>query len=99
VQDCHQLEIGNRALDDTVHIYRFAADLPDDERYNRVSQLRRAAVSVPMNMAEGSGCSTNPEFARFVANERSAISAHDLRLARMTGPFMQRLGGSTSPDR
>jgi four helix bundle protein len=46
MQDYHQLDIWNRAMDYTVNIYRFSADLPDNERYNLVSQLRRAQRSV-----------------------------------------------------
>jgi four helix bundle protein len=49
-----------------VEIYRFAAQLPDAERYNLTAQLRKAATSVPLNIAEGSGCTTNGEFARFL---------------------------------
>jgi len=66
VQDYHQLEIWNRAMDYAVKIYEFSAQLPTDERFNLSSQFRRAAVSVPLNIAEGSGCSTDNEFARFL---------------------------------
>ena len=53
-------------MDYAVSVYHFSAQLPVEERFNLASQLRRAAVSVPLNIAEGSGCSTNGEFARFV---------------------------------
>jgi len=66
MQDYHQLEIWQRAMDYAVKISEFSAELPPDERYNLVAQLRKAAVSVPMNIAEGTGCTTNPEFARFL---------------------------------
>ena len=67
MQDYHQLEIWRRAMDYAVNIYEFsAAHLPADERFNLTSQLRRAAVSVPLNIAEGCGCSTDSEFARFL---------------------------------
>src|SRR5262245_55392663 len=46
--------------------YRFSSQLPDDERYNLTAQLRRAATSVPLNIAEGAGCATNVEFAQFL---------------------------------
>ena len=50
-----------------VEIYRFSAQFPDTERYNLTAQLRKAATSVPLNIAEGSGCPTNSEFARFLS--------------------------------
>lgn len=53
-------------MDYAVKVYEFAALLPADERFNLASQFRRAAVSVPLNIAEGCGCSTNNEFARFL---------------------------------
>jgi four helix bundle protein len=53
-------------MDYTAAIYEFSAQLPGDERFNLVTQIRKAAISVPLNIAEGSGCATNPEFARFV---------------------------------
>ncbi len=48
-------------------LYRFSAQLPDAERYNLTAQLRKAATSVPLNIAEGSGCTTNGDFARFLS--------------------------------
>ena len=66
MQDYHQLEIWQRAMSYAVEIYRFFAQFPDSERYNLTSQLRKAATSVPLNIAEGAGCSTNGEFVRFL---------------------------------
>jgi four helix bundle protein len=66
MQDYHQLDVWQRAMAYTVDLYKFSTALPDDERYNLTRQLRRAATSVPLNFAEGSGCGTNAEFARFL---------------------------------
>lgn len=66
MQDHHQLDIWQRAMSYTVEIYQFSALLPDSERYNLTAQLRRAATSVPLNIAEGAGCSTAGDFARFL---------------------------------
>jgi four helix bundle protein len=66
MQDYHQLEIWSRAMDYAVKVYEFTAQLPDDERYNMMAQLRRAAVSVPLNIAEGAGCATDAEKVRFL---------------------------------
>jgi four helix bundle protein len=49
-----------------VEVYRVAARLPATERYALGSQLRRAAVSIPTNMAEGFGRRSNRDFARFL---------------------------------
>ena len=55
MQDHHQLEVWQRAMAFAVDIYRFSTQLPDGERYNLAAQLRRAATSVPLNIAEGAG--------------------------------------------
>jgi len=54
-------------MDYTVSIYRLSTHLPLDERFNLTSQLRRAATSVPLNIAEGAGCLTDADFARFLS--------------------------------
>jgi len=53
-------------MDYAVELYRFTAQLPNEERYNLTVQLRRAATSVALNVAEGSGSASNQEFARFL---------------------------------
>jgi four helix bundle protein len=67
MQDDHQLDIWQRAMAYAAEIYRFSAPLPDTERYNLTAQLRKAATSVPLNIAEGAGCTTKGEFARFLS--------------------------------
>ena len=47
-------------------IYRMTREFPTEERYGLSSQMRRAAVSIPANIAEGFGRHGNKEFARFV---------------------------------
>lgn len=60
------LQVWQRVMDLTVRIYEATATLPNDERFGLTSQLRRAAASIPMNIAEGSGNSSNKEFCRFL---------------------------------
>jgi four helix bundle protein len=67
MQDYHRLEIWNRGMDYAVAVYRFTANLPDGEKYNLVSQLRRAVTSIPLNIAEGCGTASNMEFSRFLS--------------------------------
>ena len=67
MQDYHQLDIWNRAMDYAVAVYEFAASLPEQEKYNLASQLRRAVASAPLNIAEGCGTATSAEFGRFLS--------------------------------
>ena len=67
MQDYHQLDIWNRAMDYAAAIYQFVATLPDEEKYNLASQLRRAVTSVPLNIAEGCGTASHTEFGRFLS--------------------------------
>jgi len=51
----------------TVSIYRMSRQFPSEELYGLTSQLRRAAVSIPSNIAEGQGRGSDKEFVRFLS--------------------------------
>ena len=53
LSDHRRLEAWRVAMDLSTRIYELSADFPDTERYGLVSQVRRASVSVPSNIAEG----------------------------------------------
>jgi four helix bundle protein len=67
VRDYHQLEIWQRSMTYAGQIYAFTMQLPPEERFCLVTQLRKAAISVPLNVAERSGCTTDGEFGRFLS--------------------------------
>ncbi|MFZ0959277.1 MAG: four helix bundle protein [Terriglobia bacterium] len=60
------LNVWQRSHSLAPRVYRLTKALPSDEKYGLVSQLRRAAVSVPTNIAEGSKREGNQDFARFL---------------------------------
>jgi len=66
MQSYKQLRVWQRAHALTLAVYRLAATLPTDERFGLCSQLRRAAVSVPTNIVEGTKRQTNADYARFL---------------------------------
>lgn len=47
-------------------VYLLSASIPKEEKYGIISQLQRAAVSIPANIAEGSAKSSNKDFSRFL---------------------------------
>ena len=68
------LEAWTKSIDLVVDIYKATDRFPKEERYGLTSQLRRAAVSVPANLAEGAGRYSAKEFAHFVSNAQGSAS-------------------------
>lgn len=71
-----ELKIWQRSIDLAVKVYSLSSHFPDAERFGLVSQARRSAVSVPSNIAEGSGRGSDKDFARFL--DMSLSSAFEL---------------------
>lgn len=67
MHNLNELKIWNKAIDLCVDVYKATADFPADERYGLTSQLRRASVSVPSNIAEGAGRNSDKDFVRFLS--------------------------------
>jgi four helix bundle protein len=61
-----KLDIWNDSMDLTVQVYKLVSKFPNEEKYNLTSQIRRCAVSVPSNIAEGAGRNSNGEFGHFL---------------------------------
>lgn len=61
------LKVWNKAMKLTIEIYRLTNLYPIDERFGLVSQMRRSALSIPSNIAEGAGRNSSKEFVRFLS--------------------------------
>jgi len=62
-----------RAVELVTHVYGLTKSFPDDERYGLTAQLRRAAVSVASNIAEGQGRFSRGEFKQFLGHTRGSL--------------------------
>ena len=80
VSDYTKLKVWEKAHFLALDVYRLTLQLPDDERYGLQSQMRRSAVSIPANLAEGSGRSTDRDYARFVSNAIGSASELEYHL-------------------
>ncbi len=61
-----KLKIWNESIDLCVDVYRSLANMPNDEKYGLSSQIKRSAVSIPSNIAEGAGREREKEFYNFL---------------------------------
>jgi four helix bundle protein len=83
-----RLDVWKRAHQLTRAVYEVTAAFPDQERYGLTSQIRRTAISVPANLAEGCGRNSDAELARYChialgsANELDyhLLHARDLKM-------------------
>ncbi len=87
MQDFRELKVWKKAHHLTLQVYRESTAFPADERFGLVGQLRRAAVSVPANIAEGCGRGTAKDMGRFlhIAAGSAAEVEYHLMLARDLG--------------
>lgn len=74
------LLVWQRAVELVADVYRLTAEFPDSERFGLAAQMRRAAVSVPSNIAEGAARLSRKEFLRFLGIARGSLSEVDTQL-------------------
>ncbi len=75
--DYRRLEVWRKAHSVVLEVYRLTSSFPASETYGLASQLRRSAVSVASNIAEGSGRLNDGDFGRFVAIAQGSASELD----------------------
>jgi four helix bundle protein len=72
VQSFRDLEVWKKSIQMTVSVYRLTQGFPKDEIYGLASQMRRSAVSIPSNIAEGHGRLNKGEYRQFLGIARGS---------------------------
>jgi four helix bundle protein len=82
-----QLDAWKIAMQLVKAIYQMTSDFPAEERYGLTQQMRRAAISIPSNLAEGSGRNGTKEYLYFIGISRGSLAELEtqLQLAIMLG--------------
>ena len=75
-----ELFVWKRAIKLCAQIYKLTANYPNEERFGLISQMRRASVSVPSNIAEGGGRRTDKEFSHFLGIAHGSICELETQL-------------------
>lgn len=66
MHNLEDLKIWNKAMELAVDIYKATENFPSEEKFGLTSQVRRSAVSIPSNIAEGAGRNSKKEFSYFL---------------------------------
>ncbi len=91
-----ELKVWQKAINLVVRVYEVTRKFPEDERFNLVSQMQRAATSIPSNIAEGAGRNSNNSFKQFLTI--SIGSAHELETQIIISKQLGYINEDTSRD-
>ena len=80
MKNFRELNVWQKAHAFVLDIYRITASYPEEERFGLVSQIRRSAVSIPANIAEGCGRDGDREFRRFLTIAAGSASETEYHL-------------------
>lgn len=75
-----ELLVWQRSIDFVTEIYRTTEAFPKDEIYGLISQIRRAAVSIPSNIAEGNSRRSKPDYLQFLKIARGSCAEIETQL-------------------
>lgn len=74
------LNVWNRSIELVITIYKVTKDFPKEETYGLISQMRRSAISVPSNIAEGAARQSKKEFTQFLFIASGSVSELETQL-------------------
>ncbi|HTW92069.1 MAG TPA: four helix bundle protein [bacterium] len=75
-----RLTVWMKAMDFVIQVHEVTARFPAAEKFGMVSQMRRAALSIPSNIAEGSARKGRKEYVRFLYTSRGSLSELDTQV-------------------
>ena len=78
--DYKELQVWHKAIDLVVEIYKISKLLPKEETYGISDQIRRSAVSIPSNIAEGQSRNSIKEFIQFLSIARGSLAELETQL-------------------
>lgn len=79
-QSYKDLVVWQKGIELAKRIYALTRTFPHEERFGLTSQMRRAAISIPSNVAEGQARRTTPEFIRFVSHAEGSAAELDTQI-------------------
>lgn len=79
-RDYKDLMVWQKGMELARQVYRITERFPDEEKFGLVSQLRRAAVSISSNIAEGQARHTTREFVQFVSHAEGSVAEVETQL-------------------
>ena len=75
-----ELKVWQKGVELATEVYALTSDFPDAERFGLTAQMRRAAVSVPSNIAEGAGRNTDKSFQQFISVALGSLNELETQL-------------------
>lgn len=78
--DYKELHVWQKAMELVEEVYKLTGDFPKEEMYGLTSQIRRSAVSIPSNIAEGSSRAGTKEFIQFLSIARGSAAELETQL-------------------
>ena len=80
MRDYKDLLVWQKAITLVKHVYQITRAFPDNEKFGLASQMRRAAISIPSNIAEGQARHTTGEFVQFLSHAEGSVAELDTQL-------------------
>jgi len=96
VQSYRDLLVWQKGVALAKMIYKLTSEFPSEEKFGLISQMRRAAVSVPSNIAEGQARHTTGEFVLFISHAEGSLAELDTQLVLAVELGFLKTGQATS---